>query len=146
MIPNGYLSQNVKVIKVADAAGAATSAVNGAGIDMANAEGVLFVTSFGTPASNNSIKSQQSDDDGAADDYTDLTGTSVGVGASDEDVYVDVIRPKKRYVRPVVSRGTSSALGDIWAIVYGLRSVPYTNTVSGTQAGETHHSPAEGTA
>lgn len=148
MIPSSFLSQNVRLVKVADPATAATSDVNGAAIDMANAEGVLFFTSFGTAAANNAIKVQQSGDSGGTpDDWTDLTGTAVAVGASDEDVFVDLKNPIKRYVRPVAVRGTSTACGDIWALVYGLRSTAQAvNSVSGTQAGETHSGPAEGTA
>lgn len=145
MIPNGYLSQNVRLVKVADAATSGTSDVPGGSVDMAGAEGVLFFSSFGTSATNNTIKAQQSSDNSSSDAWADLAGSSVGVGASDEDVFIDIFRPRERYVRPVVTRGTASALGDIWAIVYGLREVPHQNVVSGTQVGETTAAPAEGT-
>ena len=104
--------------------------------------------SFGTAAANNTLKVQQSNDSGGSpDDFTDLAGSAVGVGASDEDVYADVKNPQKRYVRAVLSRGTSTTSGDIWAVVYGLRSsAAAINTISGTQAGEQSNSPAEGTA
>lgn len=148
MIPSGYLSDMVKLVKVGDPTIAGTSAVNSDAVDMANAEGVLFFTSFGTAAANNTLKVQQSADAaGSPDDFTDLTGSSVGVGASDEDVFIDVKNPQKRYVRAVLARGTSSTSGDIWALVYGLRSSGQAvNTVAGTQTGEQTNSPAEGTA
>lgn len=148
MMPSAYLSDVVKLVKVADAAGAATSTVTSDVVDMANAEGVLFFTSFATPAANNTLKVQQSADSGGSpDDYSDVAGSSVGVGASDEDVYIDVKNPGKRFLKVLALRGTSTACGDVWAVVYGLRSTTQAlNTISGTQAGEQTSGPAEGTA
>jgi hypothetical protein len=140
------LSTLVKITKVKDHSTAATSAVNSDGVDMAGYEGVLFLTSFGTAASDNTCNLAQSDDNGSSDDFTDLTGTSVTSGSSDEDVYLDIYRPQKRYVRLEAARGTSSTLESIWAIQYGPRSAPVDNTTSGTIVGEFHAEPAEGTA
>lgn len=141
-----YLSDKVKLIKVADHSTANMTAVNSTGVDVSGYEGVLFITSFGTAAANNTVNLAQSDDDGSADDYTDLTGTSVASGTSDEDVWLDVHRPTKRYVRLEAARGTSTTLESVWAILYGARSQPVDNTTSGTITGESHNSPAEGTA
>lgn len=144
-----FLSKRVKIIKVKDHSTAATDAVDSTGVDMAQEggfEGVLFVTSFGTAAANNTINAAQSDDDGSADNYTDLTGTSVTSGSSDEDCFLDVYQPTKRYVRCEAARGTSSTLESIYAILYGARSWPVDNTTTGTIAGEAHISSAEGTA
>lgn len=141
------LSNYTKLTKVADHTAAGTTAVNSTGVDMAGFEGVLFVTSFGTPAADNLVNLAQSDDDGSADDYTDLAGSAVALGgASDEDAWIDVYRPRKRYVRLEAARGTSSTLESIWAIQYGSRKQPVDNTTTGTIAGEAHVSPAEGTA
>jgi hypothetical protein len=145
----GLLSQKVKLIKVKDASGAATTAVDSDGVDMdqdGGFGGVLFFTSFGTAAANNTVNAAQSSDNASTDDYTDLAGTAVTSGTSDEDVWVDVYRPTKRYVRLEAARGTSSTLGDIWAILYEPRVVPTDNVLSGTIVGEGHVSPAEGTA
>lgn len=148
----GFLCEQVKITKVADAAGAGTTAVNGAGVDM-QADGgwdaVLFLTSYGTPAANNLMKAQQSDDDASADDYTDIAGSEVDAsGASDEDQWLDIQRPRKRYVRPVVQRGTSSTCENIWAIQYRGRKVVSSaiNLVSGTIYGKKLYHPDEGTA
>lgn len=141
------LSNHIKLTKVADHSGAATSDVDSTGVDMANFEGVLFITSFGTAAADNIINAQQSSDDGSTDTYGDLAGSAVGLaGASDEDQFIDVFRPVKRYVRCHVERATSSTVESIWAIQYGARKLPVDNTTSGTIAGEAHVSPAEGTA
>lgn len=144
-----FLSERIKIIKVEDHTTAGTSAVESAGVDMDQSGGfggVMFITSVGTPASNNTVNAQASDDDGSADDYGDITGTSVTSGSSDEEVYVDVKHPPKRWVRLEAARGTSTTLESIWAILYDPRSEPVDNTTSGTIAGEAHLAPAEGTA
>lgn len=138
-----FLSEQVKLTKVADHATAATSAINSDGVDMAGFDNVLFITSFGTAAANNTVNAAQSSDNST---FADLEGTSVASGTSDEDVYVDVKCPSDRYVRLEVARGTSSTCESIWAIQYGARSMAVDNTTSGTITGEAHVSPAEGTA
>lgn len=138
------LSSNVKITKVADHSTAATSAVNSTGVDMCGYEGVIFLTSFGTAAANNTLNAAQGADNSS--DWEDLEGTSVASGTSDEDVWIDVYRPTDRYVRCEAARGTSSTLESIWAIQYGARKAPVDNTTSGTITGELHASPSEGTA
>lgn len=143
------LSENVKIIKVEDHTAAGTTAVDSDGVDMDQDGGfgsVLFITSFGTAAADNTVNAAQSDDNGSSDDFTDLTGTSVASGTSDEDVWIDVKHPTKRYVRLEAARGTSSTLESVWAILYNPRKAPVDNTTSGTIIGEGHVSPAEGTA
>lgn len=138
------LTNAVKITKVKDHSTAATSAVESDYVDMAGFEGVVFITSFGTAASGNTLLAAQ--DSASGGSYTDLEGTSVTSGTSDEDVWIDVYRPTKRYVRAEAARGTSSTLESIWAIQYGARVQPVDNTTSGTIAGEAHVSPAEGSA
>ena len=142
----GFLSERVKITKVLDAVGAGTSATNTASVDMAGYDGVVFITSFGTAAANNVMKAQQSSDDAIADDFSDLEGTATGPGASDEDQWGDVLKAPKRYVRAVITPGTSSTIENCWAIQYGAQSIPTDNTTSGTIYGEGFVSPAEGTA
>ncbi len=141
------LSQNSKIELAKAAQTAATSAIESDVIDMSGYDGVLFLTRFGTAAANNSVKAQQGDAANLSD-AADLKGSSVVSGAdpANEAVYVDIFKPTKRYVRLYVSRGTSSTLGEIWAIKYGLRKAPQVHAVSGTLTGETHVSPDEGTA
>jgi hypothetical protein len=139
------LSENVLITKCADAAGAATSDVTGSTIDMAGWDGVLFVTSYGTPAANNLIHVEQ----GAASnmsDAADLAGGEVDLsGASDEDQWIDLVQPRERYVRCIAQRGTSSTLENLWAIQYRGKSRPQTNLTSGTIYGKRLIRPAEGT-
>lgn len=139
------LSNFIKLTKVADHSAAGVTDVTSAEVDMAGYEGVLFISSFGTAAANNTIKAQQDTVTGMAS-AADLLGTSVASGTSDEDVWLDIYRPRERFVRVVAARGTSSTLESIWAIQYGGRKQPVDNTTSGTIIGEAHTSPAEGTA
>lgn len=139
------LSENVKITKCADAAGAATTDVTGATIDMAGWDGVLFVTSYGTAAADNLIHVEQ----GAAStmsDAADLAGGEIDLsGASDEDQWIDLYQPRERYVRCIAVRGTSSTLENLWAIQYRGKSRPVTNLTSGTIYGKRVIRPAEGT-
>lgn len=139
------LSSYVKITKVADHSTANTTDVTATEVDMAGYEGVLFLSSFGTAAANNTMKAQQDTVTGMGS-AADLLGTSVASGTSDEDVWIDVFRPRERFVRVVGLRGTSTTMESIWAIQYGGRKQPVDNTTTGTIAGEAHVSPAEGTA
>ena len=138
------LSNGIKITKVQDHTTAGTDAVNSDGVDMANFEGVLFLTSFGTAATDNTVNAAQGLTSGGT--YDDLLGTETGATASDEDVWLDIYRPLDRFVRLEVVRGTSTTLESIWAIQYGARNLPVDNTTTGTIIGEAHTSPAEGTA
>lgn len=124
---------------------AGTSTINGTEVDMANFEGVLFVIKFGTAAADNTIKAQQDDVTGMAG-AADLEGTLVAVGASDEQVWLDIYRPLKQFVRMVALRGTSTTIDWGIAIRYGGKKGPQVNNVAGSIVGELHVSPAEGTA
>lgn len=137
------LSSIVKLTKVEDHTAAGTTDVDSAGVDMAGYEGVLFLTSFGTPATDNYISAQQSTDNSS---FADLAGTKVGADADTEDLWVDVYRPLERYVRVHVELGTSSTVESIWAIQYGGRKQAEDNVTDGTIMGEAHVSVAEGTA
>jgi hypothetical protein len=145
----GFLTQNCRLDKVADYAAANTTDVTSSGVDMAadgGWDGVCFFTSYVAPAANNLFHLESSSDDASADAYTDIAGSEVDLGgASDEDQYVDVINPPERYVRAVAQRGTSSALGDIWALRYRGKSAPVTNSVLGTQYGKCLTAPLVGT-
>jgi len=45
-------------------------------------------------------------------------------------------QPPERYVRVEAARGTSSTLGDIWAIQYNGRRKPITQNITGTIVGK----------
>lgn len=144
------LSKNVKISSaVTPTAGAAgQTAIEGTVLDMSGYEGVLMIVRMGaiTTGGAQSIKAQQ----GAAaamGDAADLEGTSQTITDADdgEIFYIDLFRPQERYVRLYVSRATQdSVVASAEYIQYGPKAAPVTQP-SGTN-GETHVSPAEGTA
>src|SRR3990167_611309 len=138
------LSSAIKITKCADHTAAGTTDVEGTILDMSGYTGVLFLTSYGTANANNILKVQQ-DDVNAAGGMADLEGTGVVTGTSDEDTWVDVYKPGKRYVRDIAVVDTSSTVESLWAFQYGAAKEPVDNTTTGTIIGEVHDSPAEGT-
>lgn len=95
---------------------AGTTDVNSPGVDMLGYVGIRFIMGLGTITSGavTSIKLQQSDDDGAADDYTDLTGTGITIADTDDNklIITEIWKPLKRYVRLALDRGTQNAVID----------------------------------
>lgn len=138
------LSGSVK-ITVGALTGAGTTTINSPTIDMRGYDSVLFVSTFGTSAANNSVKVAQDTQSSMATE-ADLAGTLVGVGASDETVWVEVVKPLERYVRAKFVRGTSTTIGEIYCLQFSAAALPVSNALAGTIAGELWISPAEGTA
>lgn len=136
-MPNLYLSDDIKITKIADHTTAGTGDVTSAEIDMAGYDGVMFITSYGTAAANNLVTLHDSATTGT-EAATVALKTS---GTSDEDVVLDVLHPQ-RFCKLVASRGTSSTLESIYAIQYQARNKPVTNTVSGTLVVAKFESPA----
>lgn len=132
-----FLSDDVKVTKIADHTTAGTTAVTSAEIDMLGYDGVMFLTSFGTAAANNLVTLH----DSLATGEEAATVALKASGTSDEDVVLDVLHPK-RFCKLVASRGTSSTLESIWAIQYRGRARAVANAVSGTLAIAKFDSPA----
>ena len=151
---HGYLLDNVKVTiasnTTAGAAGATT--ITSSAIDMAGYDGCCFLVPLGTIVSGSvsSIKVQQSDDDAASDDYTDVLDSAITIADTDDDKlkYVDILRPGKRYLKLLVLRTVQNlTAGGILAIQYQKRMKPQAGITHGTGvAGESWTSKAEGTA
>lgn len=114
------------------ATSAGTSAINGTAIDTQGFEGVRFIALLGdvTDTSVLSLKAQGgSASDGG--DATDITGATTGTFTADGStadskiLSLDVVKPRARYVRPVLGRTTANAV--VLAIVaelYGARKGP----------------------
>lgn len=149
---HGFLTDEIKVTRVSNAVAAGTTDIEASSVNMAGWDGVVFVALFGTLTATQvtTLKAQQSSDDGVADGFSDLAGTATGPMADDDDNQVamlDIVRPGKQYVRPVIDRGTANAVVDgILAIQYRARSVPTTQDATTVAFTEQHHAPAEGTA
>jgi hypothetical protein len=136
--------------RLSNAVAAGTSAINSSSIDLANTEGAIFRVLFGaiTSGAVTSVKLQASDDNGSADDWTDLEGSAITVADTDDNkiAELDLSKPRKRYARVVVSRATQNSVVDgITAVPYGVRNQPAAqhSTVLGRKV---LVSPAEGTA
>ena len=143
-----------KIIRVSNAVAAGTTAVNCTAVDMGEDggwESVEFVALFGTLTANQvtNLKAQQSSDNGSADAFADLAGTALTALGDDDDndmARLEIIRPRERYVRCVVGRGTANAVIDgVIAILRRPRVVPITQHSTVVRY-ESHVSPAEGTA
>lgn len=146
-----YGSNSEKVIRVSNAAVAATTDIECTGVNMAGYDAVKFYTLFGTITSGavTSVKLQQSSDDGSSDGYSDLEDSAVDVADDDDNQIVvhDLIRPAKQYVRLVVDRGTQNAVVDgVFAVLYNAFEVPTTNDATTVTERKVLLTPAEGTA
>lgn len=126
-MPN--LSKQVNIVRSINATAAGTSAINGTHVDMEGWDSVVFICLMGTLTATQvtSLKAQngsQSNDS----DQADITG-AVTPNAADADsnkaLVLEVYRPQKRYVRPVVNRGTANAVIDgVVAIQYQGDKLP----------------------
>ena len=134
------LSKSIKVTRALNGVVAGTSNQNGSVIDMSGFEGVQFIALFGalTATQVTSLKVQQGNlADGS--DMADLAGSShTALGDTDGNkcLVTDIFRPQKRYVRPIVTRGTANAVIDgVIALQYSPRVEPVTNdtTVKATK-------------
>ncbi len=141
------LSIRAKLQRVSNAAAAGTSDINSSSVDMLGYDGVMFIVAFGTITAGavTSIHAEQSLDDSS---FADLVGTGVAVADDDDNqlAYLDIKKPRERYVRCVVDRGTQNAVVDgIFALLYDPTEMPVTHDASTVAGGEQHSSPAEGT-
>lgn len=133
---------DLQVVKV----DADNESLNGAGVDMLGYQGVVFIATAGKGEIGTfGLKAQQ---DSASNFATaaDLLGTNVAFAsavATDGFAFLEIVRPVKRYVRPVlvVPNLTTARPVSVIAVRYGKNWRPETNA-----DGEMHISPAEGTA
>lgn len=139
------LSKRTKLTKVKGRQTSAGTAINSDSVDMQGWEGVMFFGQIDTANAANFANAAQSSDDGSSDAFADLEGTKVVPGDNNDSFLIDVYRPTERYVRCEVDRGgANTAVGEIYALQYGPRSMPTTH--GSTIDAETHVSPDEGTA
>ena len=139
LINTGIL-ENVKAVTSA----AGSTVLESSVIDMDGYDGILLFTRFGTAAADNLISAKMSS---ANDSGTmgNIEGSAIAPGASDEVQWLDIYRPRKRYLQLVATRATSSKLDGMWGLKYGARKLPTDNNTAGTIAGEALISPSTGT-
>jgi hypothetical protein len=136
---------------VANAAVAGQTAVNSSSVDMRSFGAVSFILSMGSITSTGvqSAKLQQSSDDDTADAWADIEGSSITIADDDDNqcVFLDLVSPRERYVRCVVSRGTANSVVDgVIALQYLAKQETTTHDSTTVVGSEVALSPAEGTA
>lgn len=128
---------------------AGQTTITGGTLDMQGFDGVIFLSAVGTiEASGVQSLKWQSGAQSDMSDAADLLGTGITIADDDDDKvqYNELLRPKERYVRVVISRATSdSTFGGGIYIQYRARDLEVTHDAA-TVSGEEHLSPAEGTA
>lgn len=117
------LLKDIKIDVVADAAEAGTTAVNGATVDLQGYDGVVFFCKVAVANAGNHLKVQEGD---TTSPTADLEGSKAVVGTDEDVVAVCVHKPRKRYIRAVLTRTASSASGEIYAVLYGSNKLPST--------------------
>lgn len=142
------IAKGVKVTRVMNAVAAGQTAQNSSSVDRLGFETVVFVATFGaiTAGAATSVKVQTSSDDSS---FNDLLGSSVTVADDDDNkaVWVEIVRPRERYLRMTISRATQDSVIDGIIAIQGLPKVrPTTHDSTTVLGGESHVSPAEGTA
>lgn len=130
-------------------ASAGTSDLTSEAVDTFGFEEVTFITLFGaiTSGAVTSTKAQQCDTSGGT--YADLASTAISVADTDDNkVSVSSIyRPRERYLKHIIDRGTQNAVVDGVLVILSrpTTTAPVTHDAT-VIAAEYHSSPAEGTA
>ncbi len=145
------LSTATKAIRLSNSVAAATTSITSSALDTQGFDGALFIVNMGAIASGSdcTAKLQQSSDDGVADGYSDLLGTSISIADDDDNqlVLIDITSPQKRYLKLVLARATATAVVDsISALLYNAKNEPTTHDSATVVGFELHQAPAEGTA
>ena len=145
-----FLTDDVKITVVGAASAAGVTTINSSPVDMAGYDGVVFLTTFGAIVATGvqSLKAQEDTVVGMGG-AADLTGSGITVADDDDgqSFWLDIRRPRERFVRCVVLRATAnSTVGEIYAIQYRARTRPQVNNVANVMTGEKWEAPAEGAA
>lgn len=147
------LLKEAKFMSGMNAQAAGVTTINGNGIDTAGFDGVCFVAHIGTLTAGQVtfMKVQMSNDNGVADAYADYGGTGgkcgpMADGDSNKCLVLDVFQPTKRWVRPVIVRGTQNAVIDsVVTILYRAMKQAPVQPTSDVSASLQLASPAAGT-
>lgn len=124
------LLENTKIARGANAAAAGQTDVATGVFDMAGYDGIMFVALVGD-AGNGAVLTLTAQENSAnqAAGMAALTGTATftadATSGDNKALVLDLVRPAKRYVRAVLSRGAAdTAVDGILAIQYRARSAP----------------------
>ena len=148
-ISKGIKTIRLKVDGTNYTGSANTTDLTSEAVDTAGFEGARFICGFGaiTSTAVTSTKVQQCDTSGGS--YADLEGTAITVADDDDNqvTITEIHRPRERYLKHVVDRGTANAVVDFLVVeLYGCKSQPVADDSATVVSREVHISPAEGTA
>ena len=135
-----------------NAVAAGATSQNSSSVDMQDWDEVEFVALLGTLTATQvtRLKIQQSSDNGAGDAFADLEASATAAmadGDSNKILRSGIARPRERYVRGVLVRGTANAVIDgMIAIQRRARKLPFGAQSSTVSAIKGVYSPAEGAA
>lgn len=133
------LLNSTKVVVASSGAAAGSTNVNGTVIDMAGYDGALIIATLGTLTATQvtKLKAQDGSQSGGGD-QADIAGAETAAAAdgdSNKALILDVWQPRKRYLRPVLERGTANAvLASIVVILYRGRVRPVTPDATVSQS------------
>jgi hypothetical protein len=134
------LSENCKVLMVKAGQTSGTDAITTDVVDMAGYREVVFLGSITTKNAANFVNLQEGSD---STSLADLAGTKA---ASNKTYFkLALVRPRKRYVAAKITRGSTTATGPVWAILFKARQAPITSATTDLDE-KTHVSPIAGTA
>lgn len=145
-------SENAKFLRLSGAiAAGVTDVTNITAIDMTGYKTLTLMVSAAaiTTGAVTKVKMQQSTDDGSADAYSDLEGSSVTIADSSDNTMtiLEIVNPQKKWLKPVITRLTQNAAFEgVFAIQTGAKVLPVTQSTTHVTILERHHAPAEGTA
>lgn len=144
------LTKNTKIIRheVAVAAGV-TVITPSTAVDTDGFESCTFVALFGAIVAGAATSIEVHQSASSSSGFTALLGSKVTVGDGDDGkmAFVEVTRPRKRYLKLVVNRATqNSTLDGIIALLSSPKIAPVVHDSTVLAASELHVSPAEGTA
>jgi len=139
--------QAEKVTVVIPKTAAGTTNINGTAVDMSGWESVEFIGVVDTLTATQvtKLKAQYSTDNST---FADLEGTALTAfadNANNKAGRLEIVKPRHRYIRPVMLRGTeNAAISCVIAIQRGAHNEPITQDAS-VVSNESHVSPAAGT-
>lgn len=140
--------QAQKIIRVSNAVAAGTTNINCTSVDMSNWESVEFFALLGTLTATQvtKLKAQDSSDNSSFSDLESSATSAFADNASNLMGRLEVVKPRNRYVRAVVLRGTANAVVDgVIAVLRNAHNQPITQDAS-VPVYKSLVSPAQGTA
>ena len=130
MIQSILKSAEVRNISVYTAAGTG-DVITSSAIDMLGYESAIVLVKLGAVTAGGvvTLKMQQSDDDAAADAYSDIAGSAlanVGNASTLKIMAVEILNPKKRYLKCLATRsgGQNVVIESITVLLFGAKVEP----------------------